>query len=216
MENTVKERIKEFIKFKNISIRKFEKICNLSNGYVNGINQTIMPNKTSIINLKFPELNIGWLLTGKGEMLLSNINDSVPSPNESFINIDNLTKRIELQKKVRQFTETLLKRNEKKELTDAYFKIFTTIYLLKDYIDYYYIFHKMESILDEYFKNKVKTDFVMKEFKKSIKNLSDLYDIVKPYENILIEIYNKVSKFDDEHDHYLTVYDMDFEDILNQ
>ena len=70
MENTVKDRIREFIKFKNISVREFERICNFSNGYINGIRQTIMPNKMSAISLKFPDLNPGWLLTGEGEMLL--------------------------------------------------------------------------------------------------------------------------------------------------
>lgn len=69
METTVKERIKEFIKYKNISIRSFERTCGLSNGYINSIEQTIMPNKMKIINLQYPDLNTSWLLTGEGEML---------------------------------------------------------------------------------------------------------------------------------------------------
>lgn len=71
MESTVKERIKKFISYKNLSIRSFERSCNLSNGYINSIEQTIMPKKLSNISLQFPELNINWLLTGEGEMLKS-------------------------------------------------------------------------------------------------------------------------------------------------
>jgi hypothetical protein len=69
MELTVKDRISEFIKFKNISVRKFERMCGLSNGYINGIDQTIMPDKMSKISLIFPDLSTGWVLSGEGKML---------------------------------------------------------------------------------------------------------------------------------------------------
>lgn len=69
METTVKDRVMEFIRHKNISVRAFEKACRLSNGYVRGIEKTIMPAKIEAISLNFPELNVGWLLTGEGSML---------------------------------------------------------------------------------------------------------------------------------------------------
>lgn len=72
MQESVKQRIKTFIKYKNISIREFERNTNLSNGYINGIDKTIMPNKMSSISRQYPELNSGWVLTGEGEMLKSN------------------------------------------------------------------------------------------------------------------------------------------------
>jgi len=74
MESSVRERIKAFIRYENISIRAFERKCGLSNGYINSIEQTIMPNKLKIISLHFPKLNKSWLLTGEGEMLLGGIN----------------------------------------------------------------------------------------------------------------------------------------------
>lgn len=69
MEKAVSERLKKFISSKGISIRAFERSCNLSNGYVNGIETTIMPNKLATIRLQYPELNTEWLLYGEGEML---------------------------------------------------------------------------------------------------------------------------------------------------
>ncbi len=69
METTVSERLKSFVAYKGMSIRAFERSCNLSNGYVNGIETTIMPHKLSSIRLQYPELNTEWLLYGEGDML---------------------------------------------------------------------------------------------------------------------------------------------------
>ena len=72
MENTVKQRLISFIEYKNLTKNKFEKICNLSSRYVSNIVQSISPDKIKIISLNFPELNIDWLLTGNGDMLINN------------------------------------------------------------------------------------------------------------------------------------------------
>lgn len=66
---TVKERLKEFIKHKGMSVRSFESGCGLSYGYVNNMRVSIQPDKVGNIARCFPELNTGWLLTGEGEML---------------------------------------------------------------------------------------------------------------------------------------------------
>lgn len=65
----VKERIIEFIKFKNISVRKFESLCGLSYSYINNMRVSIQPDKIQNIAKQFPELNITWLLTGSGDMV---------------------------------------------------------------------------------------------------------------------------------------------------
>lgn len=66
---TVKERLKQFITYKGISVRSFERDCGLSYGYVNNMRVSIQPDKITSIASQFPELNTGWLLTGEGEML---------------------------------------------------------------------------------------------------------------------------------------------------
>ena len=42
METSVKHRIKQFIEYKNISVREFERRCGLSYGYVNNMRVSIM------------------------------------------------------------------------------------------------------------------------------------------------------------------------------
>lgn len=69
MEQTVKQRVVEFIRHKKISVRSFERLCGLSNGYVKGIKHTIFPDKMKGITLQYPELNSVWLLTGEGQMI---------------------------------------------------------------------------------------------------------------------------------------------------
>ena len=69
MEKTVKQRLIKFIKYKSISQGKFEKAIGVSNGFVNNISKSIGVEKVQRISDVFPELNMGWVLTGEGEML---------------------------------------------------------------------------------------------------------------------------------------------------
>ncbi len=69
METTTKERLIQFIKYKEISKRRFCQTIGVSGSYVSNINKSIQPDKIKSIALNFPDLNIVWLLTGIGEML---------------------------------------------------------------------------------------------------------------------------------------------------
>ena len=80
---TVKERIKAYTKCEGITIAEFEKSISVSNGYVNSISRSIGIDKINLMLEKYPNLNIVWLLTGKGEMLKSG--ETTPS---SHINND--------------------------------------------------------------------------------------------------------------------------------
>ena len=66
---TVKERLIEFAKTKEKSVRAFETKCGLVNGYVNAIRVSIQPDKVESIARQYPDLNTGWLMTGEGSML---------------------------------------------------------------------------------------------------------------------------------------------------
>lgn len=66
---SVKERLLKFIEDKSLKVSDFEKNVGLSNGYVNNIRKSISNAKAKSISLKYPELNMTWLLLGEGEML---------------------------------------------------------------------------------------------------------------------------------------------------
>jgi transcriptional regulator with XRE-family HTH domain len=86
---SVKERLKTFIKYKNIPVRRFEEVCDLSFSYVNNIRKSIQPDKVSNIAQQYPDLNTGWLLTGEGEMLKnSNPELSLHEPSPVYEKID--------------------------------------------------------------------------------------------------------------------------------
>lgn len=72
MGTTVKERLIQYINHKGLSKNKFETICGFGSRYVSNISVSIPPDKIKMISLNFPDLNTGWLLTGEGEMLREN------------------------------------------------------------------------------------------------------------------------------------------------
>lgn len=68
-DSEVKDRLKKFIAYHNMSIRSFQDSANLSNSFVASIDQSIAPKTQKKIQSAFPDLNMAWLLTGEGEML---------------------------------------------------------------------------------------------------------------------------------------------------
>lgn len=52
-----------------MTVSAFEKSIGVANGYVNSISKSIGIDKVSLILEKYPNINIEWLLTGRGEML---------------------------------------------------------------------------------------------------------------------------------------------------
>jgi len=69
---TFKERIIAFLAHKKLSQGKFETAVGLSNGTINNLGEGMTSQSILKILKVYPELNTHWLLTGEGEMLLSN------------------------------------------------------------------------------------------------------------------------------------------------
>lgn len=68
---SVKDRLKLFIVFKNISVREFERKIEAAYGFVGNMSKSTSPEKIMRISNAYPELNVKWLLSGEGEMLRS-------------------------------------------------------------------------------------------------------------------------------------------------
>lgn len=75
----VKDRIKAFLKSQNITVTSFEESIGVSNGYVNAISKSIGIDKINTMLEKYSNLNIEWLLTGKGSMLKNETEHIMPT-----------------------------------------------------------------------------------------------------------------------------------------
>ena len=64
-----KERIKEFLAFKRIGQNKFAKDCGFSDSLINNSKGSIGSEVLNKISVRWPELNLAWIITGRGEML---------------------------------------------------------------------------------------------------------------------------------------------------
>lgn len=109
MQTTIKERIELFIKAKNLNNRKFCQTIGVSESYINSIKKVLSLEKILLISKYFPELNMDWLMLGRGEMLREKSeNNPVSSSQEDTIILRGY---LETQKKLIEMLE-----KENKEL----------------------------------------------------------------------------------------------------
>lgn len=73
----IRNRIVKYIDHKMISKYKFYQIIGVSNGFLDKTG-SIGSDKCEKISYVFPDLNMTWLLTGKGEMILESSTETVP------------------------------------------------------------------------------------------------------------------------------------------
>lgn len=84
---TTKDRIKKFVETLNYGRNKFEDILGISNGYISSKSPSISSDVIEKIAQHYPELNLEWLITGKGSMLKSmeaSTNSEEDSPEDEF------------------------------------------------------------------------------------------------------------------------------------
>lgn len=70
----LKDRILAIIDFYGLSANKFSEEIGMSRAFVKNMNDEISTKPLRNILLKYPEINIEWLISGEGEMLLENAN----------------------------------------------------------------------------------------------------------------------------------------------
>lgn len=92
MEESVKERLKLFLKESKIKGTDFCESIGVSSGFISGMRESIQPDKLKSIAIKYPDLNIGWLMTGQGDMLQPKISTQFQSnakilENAGFMNV---------------------------------------------------------------------------------------------------------------------------------
>lgn len=114
---TTKERTLRFIAYKGLSVKKFEEMCGLSNGYVNSMKSGYGSNKLLQVLRAFPELNRDWLVYGEGEMLVESVTiESLPDTyvemGESFVSEKNDVLEAELRAQIEKLEAKVDKLNQ--------------------------------------------------------------------------------------------------------
>lgn len=67
---TIKDRLYSFLDKNGIRPSAFERTCNLANGFCSKISDKVTDASLKLIKIGYPNLNINWLKTGEGEMLV--------------------------------------------------------------------------------------------------------------------------------------------------
>lgn len=78
----IKDRLSKYLKFKHFSIREFERRCGIGQSVLSKISDTVSEDTLRKIEDN-SDLNLDWLLSGKGNM----IDSSRPISNNSHTNI---------------------------------------------------------------------------------------------------------------------------------
>lgn len=67
--NSLQDRLKQFITSLDLSVLAFENECGMAQGTVNKMTDNSRQRTLEKIRKHYPQLNMGWLKTGEGEML---------------------------------------------------------------------------------------------------------------------------------------------------
>ncbi|WP_418892586.1 hypothetical protein [Limibacterium fermenti] len=108
------DRISQFIKYINISVRAFEQSIGASDGMIRRAinNHTDIQSKwITAIAENYPQIDLVWLITGKGEMINLDERSSHPAKNDKML----LDKIIELTKENTLLHQEINKLQEQKK-----------------------------------------------------------------------------------------------------
>lgn len=137
----IKERILQFIDYKGVVKERFYEKIGMTSANFRGKAKETPINSTAIENIlsEFPDLNLEWLITGKGEMILGNTQnvDISNSNNKNLNNINgssnitisqnDISEIIEIQREMNSIIKTT-----QKQLTESQKQVNTLLEILKN------------------------------------------------------------------------------------
>lgn len=87
ISSNIKERVIEIARYKGIALEKFFPMFGMTYGNFKGKSKKTPLNSTAIADIStlFPEINISWLITGNGEMILQPISEMLPANRDTGI-----------------------------------------------------------------------------------------------------------------------------------
>lgn len=97
MQQTVKQRLVQYLKHIGIGQNKFEEKAGIATGYISHLQNTPGPQQLAKILNAAPNLNRVWLLSGDGEMLNSDVSQVAVSQMEEYTTTKNGVKFLKKQ-----------------------------------------------------------------------------------------------------------------------
>lgn len=79
---TARDRLKAYLSYKKIKDSEFIEAIGASNGYIQSMSKGFGPKYEPVVRQKFPDLNIGWIITGFGEMINDGSNPEENNTNQ--------------------------------------------------------------------------------------------------------------------------------------
>jgi transcriptional regulator with XRE-family HTH domain len=201
----------------NLSQKEFAEGLEMRQASISDIERgrTELNNKTILkLNEKYG-VSIDWLYTGNGDVFIRNSDknirgdspDTIRGTDKNFNNsggemdFDSWAKRhIELDKLAFDMI-----RVNKSDITAGYADILENIGTIRALLEYYNISDTLVRFIRENRQKGITRDAMMKVFKDKITVEEDLYEILKPYRQVIEEISNEVLKFNSSHDKYLSL-----------
>lgn len=111
------DRIKEFMKTTGLAENKFGESAGLASSYINKLKTSIGSAKLEQIQMAYPNLNMNWVISGKGSMLLSDSDNIV----ENKSNLDKQNQKEQRLLSHKDIEQLLTKQKDEimSELTDV-------------------------------------------------------------------------------------------------
>ena len=211
MESSINERINNVISTLNITKNAFADKLGVAGSVVyniaNGRNKPSYDLLEKIVSLF--DIRSEYLLTGNGDVFSSKNNISMQGDfvgamqgNIENFNTSNFPDN-DILDEIRETSNLLLrleKANKLNVFTDSYTDIQGDIDMINSYLGNYNVMQNIIDTLNEYRKKKIEWNDVMTEFKKRLDKTIELYRIMIPYKDVINEIYEKVSDFNDRND----------------
>ena len=216
-KSSILDRIKEAYRLKNnAELARFlgVKPNTISNWYArNSIDY-------DIIFSKCDDLDLTWLINGIDKNGVSSevipVDDLSMEEKETFKDIakDERTIRAIISSNGSiTLLNRLVQHTKNEYVYENYQRIEGNIDLINTWLKHYSIVTKFMDTYDSFIDNKISYEELLQVFKKDYKIEVELFDILFSYKDVISEICNKVSDFNDLHDRLFSVDDAYFDEI---
>ena len=207
MENCINERIKLIVEYIGKPINSIAKEIGVSQptlkACVDGSNKPSFDTIQKILST-YTDINPTWLVVGEGKMLLD-FTIGITGGENPVIDkeFNDIVDDISILEKLK------LSNPKIKNITDLYEDFEGNAFMIHSYLHEYNLHNKMitSAVLDCYRDKKIKISDVQEYFKAKFQAVKELYQIIEPYKEIMQELHDKISDFNDANDRFFCIDD---------